>query len=236
MTERSQVGGAVAGDRDGLSHPWEGRLGIVTWALLETRGVGALHDGVGADVRQLDRPDRIAGPDRAALEREARASGRAIEFRGWVDKQESARLLAGASMLIFPSRGPESLSRVLIEASALGVPIAAMDTGGTRDIVEHDVTGLLSRTPGELARDVRRLREDAALRRRLGDAAQRKVERDFDADTVVQRIETLYADVLARANEGPRVSLADSREPREPEARASERAGGAGVAKPSGQS
>ena len=37
-------------------------------------------------------------------------------------------------MLIFPSRGPESLSRVLIEASALGVPIAAMDTGGTRDI------------------------------------------------------------------------------------------------------
>jgi glycosyltransferase involved in cell wall biosynthesis len=176
------------------------------------------------------------GPDRAALEREARASGRAIEFRGWVDKQESARLLAGASMLIFPSRGPESLSRVLIEASALGVPIAAMDTGGTRDIVEHDVTGLLSRTPGELARDVRRLREDAALRRRLGDAAQRKVERDFDADTVVQRIETLYADVLARANEGPRVSLADSREPREPEARASERAGGAGGAKPSGQS
>ena len=53
---------------------------------------------------------------------------------------------------------------------------------------------------------------------------------------VVQRIETLYADVLARANEGPRVSLADSREPREPEARASERAGGAGGAKPSGQS
>ena len=132
------------------------------------------------------------GPGRPMLEQAARASGRPIEFRGWVDKEESARLLAGASMLIFPSRGPESLSRVLIEAGALGVPIAAMDTGGTRDIVEPDVTGLLSRTPGELARDVKRLRQDPVLRRRLGDAARRKVERDFDADAVVARIEALY--------------------------------------------
>ena len=55
--------------------------------------------------------------------------------------------LAHASLLIFPSRGPESLSRVLLEASALGVPIAAMDTGGTPDIVKHGETGLLSATP-----------------------------------------------------------------------------------------
>ena len=137
----------------------------------------------------LDWPLVVAGdgPDRAALEREATASGRRIEFRGWVDKDEAARLLAGASMLIFPSRGPESLSRVLIEASALGVPIAAMDTGGTRDIVEPDVTGLLSASPDGLAADVRRLRQDAALRRRLGDAAAIKVERDFDAAAVVAR-------------------------------------------------
>ena len=75
-------------------------------------------------------------------------------------------------MLIFPSRGPESLSRVLIEASALGVPIAAMNTGGTRDIIEHERTGLLSATPEGLARDVRRLRADARLGR--GSAAPRR--------------------------------------------------------------
>jgi glycosyltransferase involved in cell wall biosynthesis len=100
-------------------------------------------------------------------------------------------------MLIFPSRGPESLSRVLIEASALAIPIAAMDTGGTRDIVQPDVTGLLSRTPDELARDVNRLRHDPALRTRLGEAAQHKVEREFDADAVVARIERLYEDLHA---------------------------------------
>ena len=120
-----------------------------------------------------------------------------MEFAGWQDRDEATRLLAGASMLIFPSRGPESLSRVLIEASALGVPIAAMDTGGTRDIIEPDVTGLLSTTPEGLAADVRRLREDPALRQRLGEAAREKIGREFEASAVVARVERLYED-LAR--------------------------------------
>jgi glycosyltransferase involved in cell wall biosynthesis len=147
----------------------------------------------------LDWPLVIAGdgPDRAELERAAQVSGRRIELKGWVEKDEAARLLADASMLIFPSRGPESLSRVLLEASALGVPIAAMDTGGTRDIIDHDVTGLLSSSPEGLAADVRRLRQDAALRRRLGDAAKRKMEGEFDAAAVVARVERLYVE-LAR--------------------------------------
>ena len=138
------------------------------------------------------------GPDRRVLEAAAKVSGRTVEFMGWQDRDEATRLLAGASMLIFPSRGPESLSRVLIEASALGVPIAAMDTGGTRDIVEPEVTGLLSTTPGALAADVRRLRDAAALRQRLGEAARKKIEREFESSAVVTRIEGLYQDLARR--------------------------------------
>src|SRR5262249_43741706 len=100
------------------------------------------------------------------------------------------------AMLIFPSRGPESLSRVLIEASALGIPIAAMDTGGTRDIIEPGVTGLLSTSPEALAADVRRLRQDSALRARLGEAAKRKIEPGFDAPAVVARVERLYTELM----------------------------------------
>jgi len=137
------------------------------------------------------------GPDRAALEQQARASNRRVEFTGWVDKDTATRRLAGASILIFPSRGPESLSRVLLEASALGVPIAAMDTGGTRDIVEPEVTGLLSTSPDGLAADVRRLANDPGLRARLGAAAQRKIEREFDAPAVVERIERLYRELTS---------------------------------------
>ncbi len=138
------------------------------------------------------------GPDREALEREAAESGRHFSFRGWVDQPTAARLLGRASMLIFPSRGPESLSRVLIEASALGIPIAAMDTGGTRDIIEPGVTGLLADSPEGLAEDVRRLRNDDDLRARLGAAARCLVEREFDAPVVVRRVERLYEELVRR--------------------------------------
>ena len=107
--------------------------------------------------------------------------------------------MAGARLLLlFPSRGPESLSRVLIEASALGIPIAAMNTGGTPDIVVDERTGLLSRDFAELADDVRRLRDDATLRQRLGDAARAHAETRFDVSVVMPRVEQLYRDLLRR--------------------------------------
>ena len=174
------------------------RYALYLGKLAPNKGTSCLVDVV----TRADLPWKLVvagdGPERAELERAARASGREIEFTGWVDKDEAARLLARASLLIFPSRGPESLSRVLIEASGLGVAIAAMDTGGTRDIIEPGVTGLLSSTPEALAADVRRLAADPALRASLGEAARRKVEREFDAPAVVERIERLYREFTPR--------------------------------------
>jgi glycosyltransferase involved in cell wall biosynthesis len=137
------------------------------------------------------------GPDRAAMEAEASRAGRDVRFTGWLESEQAIRWLAHAEILIFPSRGPESLSRVLIEASALGIPIAAMRTGGTADIIDHDRTGLLSATPGELSADVRRLIADADLRRRLGSAARRRAAERFDAASVVAQVEGLYKRLLA---------------------------------------
>ena len=135
------------------------------------------------------------GPERAALETEARQSGRDVRFTGWLSQDQAIRWLAHASMLIFPSRGPESLSRVLLEASALGIPIAAMDTGGTTDIIEDERTGLLSKSPNELSEDVRRLAADGELRNRLGAAARARTAGRFDSPVVMERIEALYSDL-----------------------------------------
>ena len=135
------------------------------------------------------------GPDRAALESEALRVGRDVRFTGWLSQTEAVRWLAHAAVLIFPSRGPESLSRVLIEASALGIAIAAMNTGGTTDIIEDERTGLLAKTPEELAADVSRLVEDAGLRSRLGAAAQIRVAARFESRQVVSRVERLYLEL-----------------------------------------
>jgi glycosyltransferase involved in cell wall biosynthesis len=136
------------------------------------------------------------GPDRAAMEQAAAAADVDARFTGWLDRDEGLRRLAGASLLIFPSHGPESLSRVLLEASALGVPIAAMNTGGTRDIIVDEETGLLSATAHELSDDIARLAGDAALRQRLGAAARAHVERHFAAPSVVARIADLYEQLV----------------------------------------
>ncbi len=137
------------------------------------------------------------GPDRPLVERWARESPREIRLTGWLPREEALGWLGAASLLVFPSQGPESLSRVLLEASALGIPIAAMDTGGTRDIVIPGRTGLLSSSAEALADDVARLVGDPALSARLGAAAREHVEANFSADRVVERIEGVYLEVTS---------------------------------------
>ena len=140
------------------------------------------------------------GPARDEVERDAQRSGRDVRIVGWQPREIALAWLAHAQFLIFPSFGPESLSRVLLESSALGVPAAAINTGGTPDIVEHELTGLLSADVEGLARDVRRLAMDADLRARLGAAARAHVERHFDAPGVVSRIERVYERVTGAGN------------------------------------
>lgn len=173
-----------------LAQPYVLYLGKIA----PNKGTACLIDVV--EQAGVDWPLVVAGdgPDRRRLEAAATRRDRPVHFTGWLDRAQATAWLAHADILLFPSRGPESLSRVLIEASALGIPIAAMTTGGTPDIVEDEVTGLLAATPGELAADLRRLYADAALRRRLGDAARERARR-FDSPAVVERIERLYLEL-----------------------------------------
>ena len=136
------------------------------------------------------------GPLRATLEADARAAGIDLRVLGWRDRSEVWAWMRHAAALVFPSYGPESLSRVLIEAAALATPIAAMDTGGTRDILKHDETGLLSTSPVGLARDLGRLVRHPDLARSLGAAARADVSVRFSATSVVARVEQVYRSLL----------------------------------------
>ena len=178
--------------------PLSGPYALYLGKLAPNKGTGNLVRIV--ERAGLDWPLVIAGdgPERATIAAGAAHSDRDIRLVGWVDQRAAAAWMTHASMLIFPSRGPESLSRVLIEASALGVPIAAMRTGGTPDIVIDEQTGLLSATPEELADDIRRLRGDADLRARMGAAARLHAEARFDTGAVVARVERLYSDLTTR--------------------------------------
>jgi glycosyltransferase involved in cell wall biosynthesis len=179
--------------------PMPGPYALYLGKLAPNKGTASLVPII--ERADLDWPLVVAGdgPDRASVAEAAARSSRDIRMLGWVDQEAAATWMAHAAMLIFPSRGPESLSRVLIEASALGIPIAAMRTGGTGDIIVDEQTGLLSANAEELARDIRRLRGDPDLRARLGAAARLHAAAHFDAAPVVARVERLYLDLLGRS-------------------------------------
>ncbi len=138
------------------------------------------------------------GPGRASLEASAREAGVDLRVMGWQSREDVWAWMRHATMLAFPSYGPESLSRVLIESAALGTPIAAMNTGGTTDILHPDRTALVADDVPAFAAALARLAADRTLRERLGTAARDDVRSRFAAPLVVARVAALYESLIAR--------------------------------------
>ena len=180
------------------TRPMDSEYVVFVGKLAHNKGVAHLADLISAD--RFDIPLVVIGdgPERPRLSAAARRSANA-RLLGWLPRDEVFRWLWHASFLVFPSSGPESLSRVLLEASALGVAIVAMETGGTGDILTNNETALLSRSATQFDRDVSRLASDPTLRRRLGTAAALTTEARFGLSTVAGRVAALYSDLLRRA-------------------------------------
>ncbi len=94
------------------------------------------------------------GSDRARLETLA---GDTVEFVGWADDEQKARLFGSARALLVPQE--EDFGMVMVEALAAGTPVVALRAGGALDIVEDGVTGLLfdRQTPDDLLAAIGRL-------------------------------------------------------------------------------
>ncbi len=94
----------------------------------------------------------------------------------------------------------EALSNSLIEYMAAGRAVVATAVGATPTVIEHGVTGLLI-PPGDagaLAAAIRRLADDAPLRRRLGAAAREAARRRFSMSAMVRNHEAFYCSLMDR--------------------------------------
>ncbi len=182
--------------RESAARPLDGPYALYAGKLAANKGVQFLLPALAPAGVALPLVIAGDGPLRGELEAQARASGRDVRVLGWLDRDQVWTWMRHATLLAFPSYGPESLSRVLIEAAALGVPIAAMNTGGTADILQHRVSGLLSDDPAGFARDLGVLAGDERLRSARGAAARAAAHMRFSAASVVERVEQVYRHVL----------------------------------------
>jgi glycosyltransferase involved in cell wall biosynthesis len=127
------------------------------------------------------------GPERAALTAlaAARLGTRAI-FTGHL--AETADLYAAADVFALPTR-LEGFGLVFVEAAFHGVPSIGTATGGVPDAVRDGETGLLV-PPGDiaaLAAAIQRLRDDPAMRARLGAAARVRAHAEFTEEAMADR-------------------------------------------------
>jgi glycosyltransferase involved in cell wall biosynthesis len=137
------------------------------------------------------------GASRGELEEQARLLGLAgrVVFTG--TRLEVAAILSQASISVAPSLS-EGLSNVVLESMAAGTPVVATRVGGTPEILDDGVTGLLvppCDAPA-LAGAIGRLLENEALARRLGKAARARAVNRFSMHHMVSQSEDLYRALL----------------------------------------
>ena len=69
--------------------------------------------------------------------------GTQIVYSGEADYAAKVKLYGGARALLYPVQAPEPFGLVLAEAMACGTPVAALDRGAVREIVDDGVTGIV---------------------------------------------------------------------------------------------
>lgn len=73
-----------------------------------------------------------------------------VVFLGKVDHHKLGQVFRGADLMVFPSR-TDTFGLVNIEALACGIPVVGFESTCLRDIVEHQVTGILTSKEAHLA-------------------------------------------------------------------------------------
>ncbi len=93
----------------------------------------------------------------------------------------------------------EGFPRSAVEAAAMGLPLVLTDIRGCREVVTDGQNGLLvpPRDAAALEAALRRLIDDAPLRRRFGEANRRKAQDAFDERRIARQILDVYRTLLA---------------------------------------
>lgn len=104
-------------------------------------------------------------------------------------------MMAEHDVLVFPSEWEEPFARTVLEGMATGLPVIGALTGGTGEILVEGETGLTFAAGDSegLARQIRRLAEEPALRRRLAANGRAVVASRFTLQRMVDELEAALA-------------------------------------------
>jgi glycosyltransferase involved in cell wall biosynthesis len=108
-----------------------------------------------------------------------------------------AAILSQAAVSVVSSLS-EGLSNVILESMAAGVPVVATRVGGTPELLDEGVSGILvppCDAPA-MAAAIERLLGDSAMARRMGNAGRERAVTRFSMPSMVSRTESYYDTLL----------------------------------------
>ena len=93
----------------------------------------------------------------------------------------------------------EGLPIALLEAMAMRCPVIATNAGGIKELIRHEVDGLLCKVeePEKLVADACSLLQDKSMRVKYGDQARRRVIDEFSLSKMVTELEKVYSSLHA---------------------------------------
>ncbi|MDP9071555.1 MAG: glycosyltransferase family 4 protein [Actinomycetota bacterium] len=166
-------------------------------------GVGRLHHQKGWDVlcraapmvlRSCPAADLVVvgeGDEREALE--SMPGSEHVRFLGF--RPDAASLVAGADLLVLPSRY-EAFGFVLVEAMLAGVPVVASRVGAVCEVVGDDAVLVAPERPDELAAAIVALATDPDRRQDLAARGRRRAQELFGAERMATQTAAMYRDLL----------------------------------------
>jgi phosphatidylinositol alpha-1,6-mannosyltransferase len=138
--------------------------------------------------------------DRLRTKAAALGLGRSVHFPGFLSDAAVRGVMRHAAAFAMPSRG-EGFGLVYLQAMRLGLPCLGSRDDAAGDVIVDGETGLLvpQQDPDAIAGAIARLLTDEPMRRRMGEAGQRRFENTFS----YPRFRVRLAGILARAFPAP---------------------------------
>jgi glycosyltransferase involved in cell wall biosynthesis len=132
------------------------------------------------------------GPARAEVEAALAPVAARVTWHGLVTGADLPALLAEGDLYAWPAVN-EAFGIAFLEAQAAGLPVVGGRTRGVPDVVAEGETGLLSPEgdAAAFADNLAALLDDPARRRRMGEAAARRIRAEHDLDGAARRLDAL---------------------------------------------
>ncbi len=126
--------------------------------------------------------------------------GNRVIFTG--PRSDVQAILAACDLYTMPTL-EEPCALAILEAMAMKKPVVALDSGGTREVVEDGKSGLLS-PPGDveqLAESILTLVNNPARCKQMGEYGRKRVEEYFNPPRMANEVERVYRSVLGEVIE-----------------------------------